>query len=467
MTILSPASADLSTHVPVIVAGGGACGLVAALAAHDAGVDVVVIERDPMPRGSTSMSLGALCATGSAEQVRLGIDDDVDRFVDDVMAKTRGSADARLARLIGAQSGPTLDWLADRWNVPLRLDPNWPPAFGHSRMRMHVAPGRSGADLMDRLIGACDEAGIPILTNARLTALFADGQGVRGVRYVRPDGAIEETGCDALILATCGFGGNHAMIARHIPGIAEARYFGWEGNDGGGILLGEAIGGAVGDMDAYQGLGLLADPQGIELNPRFLIEGGIQVNRAGARFSHELDDVSGQGARVIAQPDSFAWVIYDGRIDAACADLPQYITLRAAGGVRGADRLDRLAESIGIDAPGLEETLAAIAAGEPDAFGRIFTTPPLAPPFFAVRVTGALFHTQGGLCIDDAARVVRADGSAIGNLFAGGGTARGISGSGPSGYLPGAGLCCAITLGRIAGGSAAQVALGAARSGDG
>ena len=467
MTILSPASADLSNHVPVIVAGGGACGLVAALAAHDAGAEVVVIERDPVPRGSTSMSLGALCATGSAEQARLGIDDDAERFVADVMAKTRGTGDADLARLIGAQSGPTLDWLADRWNVPLRLDPNWPPAFGHSRMRMHVTPGRSGMDLMERLTAASDDAGIPILTNARLTALFADGHGVRGVRYVRPDGAVEDIGCDALILATCGFGGNRGMIARHIPDIAEARYFGWEGNDGTGIVLGEAIGGAVGDMDAYQGLGLLADPQGIELNPRFLIEGGIQVNRAGARFSHELNDVSGQGARVIAQPDSLAWIIYDGRIDAACADLPQYITLRAAGGVRSAASLEQLAGSIGVAAAGLEDTLAAIVPGEPDRFGRTFTTPALAAPFFAVRVTGALFHTQGGLCIDDAARVVRADGSVISNLFAGGGTARGISGSGPSGYLPGAGLCCAITLGRIAGAFAAKVALGTEQSDDG
>jgi fumarate reductase flavoprotein subunit len=467
MTILSPSTADLSTRVPVIVVGGGACGLVAALAAHDAGAQVVVIERDPVPRGSTSMSLGALCATGSAEQARLGIDDDADRFVEDVMVKTRGSADRRIARLIGARSGPTLDWLAERWNLSLRLDPKWPPAFGHSRMRMHVTPGRSGADLMDRLIAACDEAEIPILTNARLTALFADRQGVCGIRLVRPNGEVEEIGCDALVLATCGFGGNHAMIERHIPGIADARYFGWEGNDGTGILLGEALGGALGDMDAYQGLGLLADPQGIELNPRFLIEGGIQVNRAGARFSHELDDVSGQGARVIAQADGLAWVIYDGRIDSACADLPQYLALRAVGGVRSASSPERLAESVGVDPAGLARTLCEIVIGRPDGFGRTFTTPPLAAPFFAVRVTGALFHTQGGLCIDDDARVLRADGGAIPNLFAGGGAARGISGSGPSGYLPGAGLCCAITLGRVAGQSAAAVALGTISSGSG
>ena len=75
-----------------------------------------------------------------------------------------------------------------------------------------------------------------------------------------------------------------------------------------------------------------------------------------------------------------------------------------------------------------------------------------------MRVTGALFHTQGGLQIDAQARVLRADGRPLPNLFAGGGAARGISGPAVTGYLPGAGLCTALTLGRIAGESAAALA---------
>ena len=94
-----------------------------------------------------------------------------------------------------------------------------------------------------------------------------------------------------------------------------------------------------------------------------------------------------------------------------------------------------------------------------DRLGRSFQgLAPLAPPFFAVRVTGALFHTQGGLLIDAAARVLRADGRALPNVFAGGGAARGISGPDVTGYLPGAGLCTALTLGKIAGDSAAAIA---------
>ncbi|HRX05395.1 MAG TPA: FAD-binding protein, partial [Anaerolineae bacterium] len=79
----------------------------------------------------------------------------------------------------------------------------------------------------------------------------------------------------------------------------------------------------------------------------------------------------------------------------------------------------------------------------------------LAAPFCAIRVTGAIFHTQGGLMVDENARVLREDGTALPNVFAGGGAARSISGPEVTGYLPAMGLCMAITLGRVAGRSAA------------
>jgi fumarate reductase flavoprotein subunit len=79
------------------------------------------------------------------------------------------------------------------------------------------------------------------------------------------------------------------------------------------------------------------------------------------------------------------------------------------------------------------------------------------PPYCAARVTGALFHTQGGLAIDRAGRVLRRDGTPLPNLFAGGGATRGVSGSAIWGYLSGIGLLTAVTLGRIAGTNAASI----------
>ena len=85
-------------------------------------------------------------------------------------------------------------------------------------------------------------------------------------------------------------------------------------------------------------------------------------------------------------------------------------------------------------------------------FGRWFSDSDiLEPPYYAVRVTGALFHTQGGLVIDDQARVSKPDGVVFENLFACGGAACGVSGPEVSGYLSGNGLLTALSLGHIAG----------------
>ena len=67
-----------------------------------------------------------------------------------------------------------------------------------------------------------------------------------------------------------------------------------------------------------------------------------------------------------------------------------------------------------------------------------------------IRVTSALVQTLGGLRIDERARVLRADGAPIKGLYAGGGTAAGLAGDRPEGYLAGVGLLAAFGLGWIA-----------------
>lgn len=57
--------------------------------------------------------------------------------------------------------------------------------------------------------------------------------------------------------------------------------------------------------------------------------------------------------------------------------------------------------------------------------------------------------------MDGKARVLRSDGSVIPGLYAGGGTAVGVSGSGHAGYSSGNGLLAAAVLGKIAGEDAA------------
>ena len=70
---------------------------------------------------------------------------------------------------------------------------------------------------MARLSNAAETAGISVATGARAPGLFVDGTVVRGVEAMRGDGGREMTGCNALMLACCGHGGNKSLVARHIP----------------------------------------------------------------------------------------------------------------------------------------------------------------------------------------------------------------------------------------------------------
>lgn len=106
----------------------------------------------------------------------------------------------------------------------------------------------------------------------------------------------------------------------------------------------------------------------------------------------------------------------------------------------------------------LAETEHLKRGGGTDRFGRSFAGQPcLEAPYRAVRVTGALFHTQDGLVVDGAARVLRPDGTPTPRLFAAGEAACGVSGPDAEGYLSGNGLLTAIVLGRLAGPHAAAV----------
>ncbi|WP_439533713.1 FAD-dependent oxidoreductase [Polymorphobacter sp.] len=460
MSILSAPPSEPIAHYPVIVVGGGGCGLAAALAACDAGAEVLVLERDPTPRGTTAMSTGLIPAAGTPDQAAAGVDDSPERMAADILAKARGG-DPAIAHTLAARSAELVDWLRNKHAVPLSLVDGFLYP-GHTARRMMGSPNRTGEELMAALNNAATAAGVDILTDATVRDLVADPDGrITAVVIERPDGARETIACSALILACSGFAGNDEMVARYIPEILGATFFGHPGNKGDALVWGEALGAALADMDAYQGHGGLAAGHGIPILWPLIVEGGIQVNRTGTRFSNEALGYSEQAAKVVAQPDHVAWSIYDERLDQLMRQFDDYQNALKAGAITEAPDIETLAQKTGLPLEALRQTLEdteAMVRGEKTCpFGRNFTgKPPLQPPYRAARVNGALFHTQGGLAVDTNARVLRPNGTPLPNLYAGGGAARGISGPGAAGYIAGNGLLSATGLGYIAGQSAAK-----------
>jgi fumarate reductase flavoprotein subunit len=223
-----------------------------------------------------------------------------------------------------------------------------------------------------------------------------------------------------------------------------------------------ALGAGAADLGSYQGHGSFCLPQGLQVTWAVLMLGGFQVNLEGQRFADESRGYSEHAEDVLRQPGGVAWDIYDARCEVPALAFHDYRDLQRLGGIRQADTIAELARATGLPADALARTFAEVesfAAGrQADPLRRDFTqVPPLAPPYRAARVTGALLHTQGGLSIDGDAQVLRPNGSKLPNLFAGGGAARGLSGPSGWGYLSGNGLLSAVVLGRLAGLSAARL----------
>ena len=456
MSILSPEEADFMVEVDVGVVGAGACGLCAGLAAKQAGVNTLILERDSTALGTTAMSTGLIPAAGTSFQNEAGIDDSPELFTEDVCRKSGYRTDQNVVMTITKESAQTIEWLAREQQVPFSLVDSFLYP-GHSVKRMHGTPNRTGAELMGSLCNAAERAEVELLTDATVSGLFADSDGrVHGLRCTRPDGCTEDLACRAIILACCGFAGNRDMVQRYIPEIEKGEFFGHPGNQGDAVIWGEAMGAAVADMSGYQGHGGLAKGYGIPILWPTIVEGGIQVNQRGHRFSNEARGYSEQAVDVLEQDGAIAWTFFDKSRHQLMLEFDDYRDALTAGAIQQGETLEEICDKTGLPLDTMRATLAEnselVNSNGTDAFGRSFEGKTrLDAPYYAVRVTGALFHTQGGLCVNGNAQVLRPDGTALPNLYAGGGAARGISGPAASGYLAGNGLMTATTLGRLAG----------------
>ena len=496
-----PAEAD------VVVAGAGNAGLVAALAAHEAGARVIVLEaagRDE--RGGNSRFSGGIFRTVHGGMASLEpllhassrrwlgrVDVGPYRFADyvrDWTATSAGRASAAMIDTVVGKSFETLAWMHERgveWELtadklfdPDKLDPSVPyalPPGGAVRAR------GEGQGLVERLFRAVEAAGIDVWYEAPCAGLVTSGSTVEGVRIRRRERTDELGG--VVVLASGGFESNPEMRAA-LPraGLGPrqgARHTFQHGHDAhagtaGRRPAGRALGGAHAapiDADAPP----VGDLRLTDKMSRYSYPYSLLVNRRGERFVDEGEDevwltYAKTGWAIRAEEQGVAYQIFD----AATSHLlePRYDTGRPVT----AETIADLATALGLPPDALTGTVDVFNASvAPDAdehfapFQRdgVAAAPPgqppksnwarrvERPPFVAYAVTCGITFTYGGLKVSTQAEVLDTEGRAMPGLFATGEIAGDFF---FHNYAAGSGLMRGAVFGRIAGANAARLAAG-------
>ena len=97
MSVVFDDHKEFEYSIPIVVVGAGGCGLSAALSAKENNSEVLVIERDSTPLGTTAMSTGLIPGANTRLQRAAGIEDTPEIFANDIIKKTKGETDPEIA----------------------------------------------------------------------------------------------------------------------------------------------------------------------------------------------------------------------------------------------------------------------------------------------------------------------------------------------------------------------------------
>jgi len=489
------------THTDVVVVGAGNAAMCAALAAHDQGAQVVVLERAPEEEsgGNSRFTAGAIrfAHNGVEDLVQLmdltedeqqNVDFGVytrEQFFDDMGRITQYRTDPDLCETLIDNSFGTLKWMRGKG---IRFQ----PSYGRQAFKINgryrfwgglcLEAWGGGPGLVELLTKAIGDAGIELKYGARALRLLATDGAVEGVE-VRQNGRTFNIRSKAVVLAAGGFEANAEMRTRYLgPGWDLAKVRGTRFNTGDGIRMAlEAGAMPYGNWSGCHAVGWDRNsPEfgDLEVGDNFQKHSyplGIMVNQDGRRFLDEGADFRNYtyakyGRVILEQPGQFAWQVFDSKV---IDKLRDEYRIRQVTKVT-ANTLEELAGKLeDVNPQGfLNEVQAYNAAVRTDTpfdptekDGRC--TEGLAvnktnwantidePPYEAYAVTCGVTFTFGGLKVGDGAQVLDTDAEPIPGLYAAGELVGGLF---YFNYPGGTGLTSGAVFGRLAGTSAGSAA---------
>lgn len=449
----------------VVIVGAGVAGMSAAVEALDAGVDVVVLEREEEGVGGAANEAALMIFSGSSEQAAAGVVDSPEQLLAEWGAFTGGDVTGPWVQKFAAGNVPDVhDWLASMglgW-APPAADPS-----AGTTARIHSIIG-GGEELVSVLRSQLPDD--VVWMGVEAVGLEQDDTGrVTGVDW--RDVASGEEGVlrgRAIVVATGGFGWSLEKVREVRPELEDVvlTHASWEGADGNGLDMLLPLGAATQNLEAvglYSHASRCPADATVEMPVPFQFD-VPWVNLAGSRFVDESLRNDFHSAEAIVGSGGAAWMIFDaplvpGGLDCH-TDPYSFVDWSDMGAVEGED-LPGLADALGVDGAAVEAELdaynAAVDAQGGDAWRSSMTTAWRVdePPYYALPVAVSVAKMFGGIDVDLDGRVLRTDGRTIPGLYAAG-ELTGMAGGSLVGDAGFTGSLSAVVLGgRVAGAHAA------------
>jgi fumarate reductase flavoprotein subunit len=453
--VLAGCGKGTGSSADVVIIGAGGAGLSAAIAAHDGGAKVVVLEKMPMVGGNTNRATGGLNAAGTKQQIAAGIQDSVDLFYEDTMKGGKNLNNPEMVKMLATEAKNSVEWLeslgADLSDVGRMA--------GASVNRTHRPTGGAavGSHIVQTLKKGADDRKIDIRLWNQATEIVKDKDGkVSGVKAKDKDGKEYTINAKSVILTTGGFSANEEMVVSYqenLKGFATTNH---PGATGDGIAMAQGLGAKFIDMEQIQTHPTVVPEKGVMVTEAVRGNGAILINKDGKRFIDELQTRDVVSKAILTQKDKVAYLFFDEGMRQSLKATQEYFDMDL---VIEADSLEALAEKIEMDKATFVETVnkynTAVEAKNDSEFNRADMPRKLdQSKFYAIPVTPAVHHTMGGVAINTNSEVLGEDGQVIPGFYAAGEITGGVHGAN---RLGGNALADIITFGRIAGTNAAKV----------
>lgn len=471
----APAKWDIECMV--LVVGGGAAGMAAAVSAREAGAGkVVLIEKNPtLYLNSTTYSMGQFSASGSKVMKDNGIQDPgADVFYKEIMKGGHGKNDKHLVKLYAENSGKTIDWLSGM-GQKFRMVPN--PAYGVLRTHDLGNP-QTGARHIELLEKRAKEIGVDIITNCKAEQLITndDQSEVLGVQAEVKGKKIYIKAAKGVILCTGGFMSNGELVDTYLTDFRGALSCAGPSATGDGLKMAQKIGAQTHFLNngAVYCYGVPVDKdkrRGLIFRGHIMnIYGSISVGPDGRRFVRDELGATTAGQAAAARGYDHTFVI---ATEAQLKDFMSKDGTQVIGWDQDkfkkeleenkifavkANTIKELAEKLGIDPTALTKTIedynSYVKNGKDLEFDRKALKGTFEKgPFYGFRSQYVAMANLGGLKAGKTLEILDVYGNPIKHLYAAGETLGGVHGDS---YLSGNSIGACLTLGRLAGQAAAK-----------